>query len=600
MILINAFNITKSYGARPLFNEITFGIESGEHIGLIGPNGAGKSTLLKILAGKIQVDDGKLSVQRGLRVAYLEQTPSFSPDATLFSTVLEGTDDPYDWESQSLAHEIISKLGLETEIESPITKLSGGWKKRVAIARELARKPDLFLLDEPTNHLDVESIRWLEDFLSTASFATLTVTHDRLFLQRISNRIMELDRKNIGGLLSIQGDYAAYLDVKDQMVASQERREVILKNTLRRETEWLRQGAKARTTKQSARIQRAGDLKEEVEELGYRNLNRTARIDFQSGERLSKRLVESRKISKSFGDKKIFNDVTVYMGPGARLGLLGPNGCGKSTLIKTLLGQLKPDSGEVLHSDTLAVAYFEQNRETLNPNLSLSKTFCPSGDYVDFQGSPVHIRGYLDRFLFTKDQTEMQVGKLSGGEQSRILIAKLMLEKCNVLVLDEPTNDLDMATLNILEDCLKEFQGAVLLVTHDRYFMDQVATQIVAFNPYPDSDGKLIPFSDLNQYESWCIDQEMRAKTQVKAAAQAASKGGDASKKKKLGFNEQRELDLMEPTIHKLEADLMKLTTESGSPEYITNAKKLAEIGAKMSEIQKEIDRLYARWSELT
>ena len=600
MILINAFNITKSYGARPLFNEITFGIESGEHIGLIGPNGAGKSTLLKILAGKVHVDDGKLSVQRGLRVAYLEQTPTFSPDATIFSTVLEGTDDPYEWESQSLAHEIISKLGLESDIETLITKLSGGWKKRVAIARELARKPDLFLLDEPTNHLDVESIRWLEDFLSTAPFATLTVTHDRLFLQRISNRIMELDRKNIGGLLSIQGDYAAYLDVKDQMVASQERREVILKNTLRRETEWLRQGAKARTTKQSARIQRAGDLKEEVEELGYRNLNRTARIDFQSGERLSKRLVESRKISKTFGDKKIFTDVTVYMGPGARLGLLGPNGCGKSTLIKTLLGQLKPDTGEVLRSDTLAVAYFEQNRETLNPNLSLHKTFCPSGDYVDFQGTPVHIRGYLDRFLFSKDQTEMQVGKLSGGEQSRILIAKLMLEKCNLLVLDEPTNDLDMATLNILEECLKEFQGAVLLVTHDRYFMDQVATQIVAFNPYPDSDGKLIPFSDLSQYESWCIDQEMRAKTQVKAAAQAASKSADGAKKKKLGFNEQRELDSMEPTIHKLEADLMKLTTESGSPEYITNAKKLAEIGSKMGEIQKEIDKLYARWSELT
>jgi ATP-binding cassette subfamily F protein uup len=607
-ILISAHNLRKAFAARPLFDGLTFAIETGERIGLIGPNGAGKSTLLKILAGKTQPDDGKLSVQRGLRIGYLEQVPLFKEGANVMETVLEGTEDPYDWECMSLAQEQLSKLGLDGKDpsgigpESVVEKLSGGWKKRVALARELARKPDLLLLDEPTNHLDVESILWLEDFLAHAPFAALTITHDRLFLQRISNRILELDRRNPGGLLSIAGDYAHYLETKDLMMAAQEKREVVLKNTLRRETEWLRQGAKARTTKQQARINRAGDLKDEVEELITRNQNRVAKIDFQGADNSPKRLIDAKKISKAYGSRQIFKNVDLMIGPKARIGLLGPNGCGKSTLIRVLLGDEEADAGTILRSDRLSVNYFEQNRETLDPALSVLKTICPEGEWIDYQGGRMHVRGYLDRFLFSGGQLEMAVGKLSGGEQSRLLLAKLMMRECNVLVLDEPTNDLDMATLAVLEDCLQEFPGAVLLVTHDRFFLDQVATKILAFNAFKLDEGVITPFEGVNQWEAWHLEQEAQSKVDAKKAldqAKAAALAGSAKAKRKLTYNDQREFDSMEANIKKAEGLLESLTAEAASPEIATNAIRQAEIAKKMGEAQAEVDRLYARWTEL-
>ncbi|MGK5083218.1 ABC-F family ATP-binding cassette domain-containing protein [Bdellovibrionota bacterium FG-1] len=598
-ILVSAHSLRKAFAARPLFDGLTFAIESGERIGLIGPNGAGKSTLLKILAGKIQPDEGKLSIQRGLRVGFLEQVPTFNPGISVFETVLEGTPDPHDWECMALAHEQLSKLSLDGSEgvgpDSRVDTLSGGWKKRVALARELVRQPDLLLLDEPTNHLDVESILWLEDFLAHAPFAALTITHDRLFLQRIANRIIELDPRNPGGLLSIQGDYAHYLETKDLLMAAQERREIILKNTLRRETEWLRQGAKARTTKQQARIQRAGDLKDEVGELGVRNQQRVARIDFQGSDKNPKRLVEAKKISKSYGKRVIFKDVDLLLSPGSRIGLLGPNGCGKSTLIRVLLGQEESDNGVVLRSDHLSCSYFEQNRETLDPEKTILKTICPEGEWVDYRGGKMHVRGYLDRFLFTQGQMEMAVGKLSGGEQSRLLLAQLMLREANILVLDEPTNDLDMATLAVLEDCLGEFPGAVILVTHDRYFLDQVATRILAFNPFRLELGRLTAFEGLGQWELWHAEQLRESK--------AAQQGGAASKKKKLSnkltYKDQREYDSIEQTIQQAEANLEILTAESSHSDHSTNAVRLAELAKQMSDTQAEIDRLYARWGEL-
>ena len=297
-ILVSAHKLRKAFAARPLFDELTFSIESGEKIGLIGPNGAGKSTLLRIFASQTSPDDGKLSFQRGVKIGFLEQVPTFTSDSTVLAAVLAASDDPDDWNNIATAGEFLSKLNLNEEDQ--VSSLSGGWKKRVALARELVKRPDLLLLDEPTNHLDVESILWLEEFLSNAPFATLTITHDRLFLQRIANRILELDRRNPGGLLSISGDYAHYLETKDLMMAAQERREGILKNTLRRETEWLRRGAKARTTKQQARIQRHGELKGEVEELEVRNQVRTARIEFQGAEKNPKKLIEAKNLSKSY------------------------------------------------------------------------------------------------------------------------------------------------------------------------------------------------------------------------------------------------------------------------------------------------------------
>ncbi len=581
---------------------------------MIGPNGAGKSTLLRMIASQISPDEGSLSYQRGVKIGFLEQVPDFLPDATIQSTLMQGVAQniaqssskdvaaPHDWESTALVEEYIARLELNCfPLETLMAQLSGGWKKRVALGRELVKKPDLLLLDEPTNHLDVESILWLEEFLAKAPYATLTVTHDRLFLQRVSNRILELDRRNAGGLLNIKGDYAAYLEAKDQLMQAQERREVILKNTLRRETEWLRRGAKARTTKQEARIQRHGKLEEEADELSTRNHVRSVKIDFQASDRNPKKLIEAQGISKAYGNKKIFSHLDLLITPGSRIGLLGPNGSGKSTLIRVLLGDEEPDTGVVIRSEHLSVAYFDQARETLNPTTTLMRTLCPHGDHVDYRGTRVHIRGYLDQFLFSQSQMDMAVGKLSGGEQSRLLLARLMLLQANVLVLDEPTNDLDMATLNILEECLREFSGAVLLVTHDRYFLDQVANKIVAFRPHSENK-RLISFSSYEQWEFWHAEEEQlkmqQSKTAFNAFASNPSKATQA-KKGKLSFKEQKELNTMEERIHELELTLARLSEESSAVENRSNSVKLSQLSQEMGKTQNEIDGLFIRWSEL-
>ncbi len=586
-ILLSAHQLSKQFSARPLFTGLTFSVETGERVGLIGPNGAGKSTLLKILAGQTQPDGGTLSLQRGLRVGLLEQDPSFEKGATVMSALV-GHDD--DWELHASAQEQIARLELG-DPETPVERLSGGWKKRVALARELVRKPDLLLLDEPTNHLDVESILWLESLLARAPFAAVTITHDRLFLQRVSNRIMELDPRHAGGLLSVAGDYAAYLEVRGQLIQAQERREVILRNTLRRETEWLRRGAKARTTKQQARIQRHGELSETVEDLNTRNQVRSAAIEFQGAEKNPKKLLEARGLGKHYGDKRIFSGLDLMIRPGSRIGILGPNGCGKSSMIRTLLGEEPPTAGTVARSEHLSVAYFDQVRAALNPEITVAKTLCPVGDFVDYRGGRTHIRSYLDRFLFTQQQMDMPVGRLSGGEQSRILVARLMLTPANLLVLDEPTNDLDMATLGVLEECLEDFPGAVLLVTHDRYFLDQVADQILAFQ----KDGSLIAFEGLSQWETWRANQGT-----ARAVRPAGSEGATSKGKKKLSYKDQRELETIEPAIHAAEERLTRLTKEAEDPALASDAVKLAKLTQEMSEAQSEIERLFMRWSELS
>ncbi len=594
-ILVNAHQLRHSFSARPLFQGISFSILSGERVGLIGPNGAGKSTLLKILAGEISPDEGTLSTQRGLRIAYLEQVPLFSEGSSVQSAIMEGARDPSDFKTLSLAKEIQSKLSLS---DSPIDQLSGGWKKRVALARELIKEPDLLLLDEPTNHLDIESILWLEGFLAQAPFATLTITHDRLFLQRVSNRILELDRRIPGGLFKTDGDYATYLEIKQEMMESQERQEVRIKNTLRHETEWLRRGAKARTTKQQARIKRVYEIEKEAEELSYRNQNITARIEFQNAERNPKKLIEVKKISKTYGSELVVPHLDLVLTPKSRIGLLGPNGCGKSTLIRLLVGKEKPDSGSTFFSEQLQIAYFDQNRESLDPNLSILKTLCPRGDFVDYRGTQVHIKSYLDRFLFGPEQMQMAVGKISGGEQSRILIAKLMLQKANVLVLDEPTNDLDIATLDVLQGVLQDFNGAVLLVTHDRYFLDQVASQILAFGEDDKGKKQITSFTGLEQWETW-NDLQTKKKDREETHLKGSQNKYTAIRKRKLSFKETHELQNIEPNIKIAEDKMATLTALSTQPETLRNRLRLTELSNEMAKTQAEIDRLYALWGEL-
>jgi ATP-binding cassette subfamily F protein uup len=610
-ILLDAQQLTASFGARPLFDGISFTVDEKERIGLIGPNGAGKSTLLRILADVASPDTGAIARRRGLRVALLEQTPRFVAGGTVRDAIAEGIGaghdgpDVHEQERQIFATLALEAAGGSIGPDTPVASLSGGWKKRVAIGRALAGRPDLLLLDEPTNHLDVEGIEWLEALLARrgAAFATITVTHDRLFLQRVTTRILELDRRNPGGLLSVAGDYAAYVRVKAETMHAQERREVVLRNTLRRETEWLRRGPAARTTKQQARIARAGTLGDEVEELAHRNRSRTAVLDFASAEARPRRLVEARGIAKSYDGRTILEGVDLRLGPGVRVGLLGPNGCGKSTLIRVLLGEEAPSAGTVVRADGLQVAYFQQTREALDPERTLGDTLCPDGDHVSFRGARVHVRGYLERFLFEHDQLQMPVGKLSGGEQSRLLLAQLMLREAQLLVLDEPTNDLDLPTLAVLEESLTGFDGAVLLVTHDRYFLDQVATTILAFDTRPGAPRGVVPFASLGQWETWRAEEAAAAKAAIAEAAPAPASNETATaaggRRKKLGYLEQREYDTLEETLARAETALREARADSERPEHASDHAKLLALIAAVDERQAEVDRLYARWADL-
>jgi ATP-binding cassette subfamily F protein uup len=606
-ILLSALNLTHAFGARALFEGVSFTLADGDRVGLIGPNGAGKSTLLRILVGELGADGGTVAARGGLRVAYLPQMPEFVAGATVREAIGAGLPthggSGATWEDEARVDEIIAKLGLagaEAGADQGVERLSGGWRKRVALARALVGAPELLLLDEPTNHLDVESILWLEKFLAAARFATVTVTHDRLFLQRVGNRILELDRRNAGGLLDVAGDYATYVDRKADAMAAQERREDVLRNTLRRETEWLRRGPAARTTKQEARIQRAGALSEEVAELETRNRGRAVDLDFQASGRKTKRLIEARGISVRYGARAVFEGLDVLVGPGTRLGLLGPNGCGKSTLLRVLTGAQPPTTGQVTCVDGLEIAFFEQDRGALDPARSVADTVCPDGDFVQFRGARVHRHGYLERFLFRAEQMSQPVGRLSGGEQSRLLVAELMLRPASVLVLDEPTNDLDLPTLALLEDALTTFEGAVLLVTHDRYFLDQVATQILGFHVQPGEEGRVTSFAGLAQWEEWHRAQTARlprgapTPSRDKALAPAAP-----VPRKKLGFKDQREWDTIEGRITEAEARLAALEAELQRPEVATDAVRLVALDGEIAAARADVDRLYARWAEL-
>ncbi|MGZ3797905.1 MAG: ABC-F family ATP-binding cassette domain-containing protein, partial [Pseudobdellovibrionaceae bacterium] len=479
-LLINTHQLEKSFAGKVLFSGVSLGIEEGDKIGLLGPNGAGKTTLMKILAGVSTADGGKVTPKKGLRLGYLPQTPVFAEKETILQALLSRAHDPD--EALGLAYEWFARLDLSQFGEDfLVSELSGGWQKRVALARELVLEPELLLLDEPTNHLDVVSILWLEEFLQRAPFAFLMVTHDRLFLQRVVNKVFDLDPRNPNNLLAVSGDYVTYVEAKEQLLASQQKLETVLKNTLRRETEWLRRGAKARLTKQKARIERAGDLKDDVANLTDKNRKRVAGIAFGDAERNPQKLIELKNVFKSYGDRHLIQDFSFLITPKTRLALLGENGSGKSTLIKMLLGLERPDQGTIFLSDKVKVAYFEQNRAGLDLQKSVLKNICPDGDYVSLQGQYVFARSYLERFLFSRQQMDLPVARLSGGEQSRLRLAQLMLQDASVLILDEPTNDLDVATLEVLGEAIQNFNGAVIIVTHDRYFMDQVANDILGF-----------------------------------------------------------------------------------------------------------------------
>lgn len=594
--ILSVNNLSKSFAGKTLFSGVQFGVFDEDRIGFIGPNGAGKSTLLKILAGVESADSGEVVKRKGLRLAYLAQTPEFGEDETLLSALTSVCEDPH--EGLAKGYELLSKFDLNQFGEDFLArKLSGGWQKKLALARELMKNPELFIFDEPTNHLDVTSILWLEELINNSSWATIVVTHDRLFLQRISNKIFDLDPQNPTPLTSYSGDYLTYMENKDILLAGQRAREDRLKNTLSRETEWLRRGAKARLTKQKARIDRAGDLAEEVSLLRDKNKARQAGIEFSGAERNPKKLIEIKNLTKKINNRILFKDLSYIVGPQTRLALLGDNGCGKSTLIKILVGQSRPDSGSVDRADKLQIAYFEQGRDTLKPEESVLKNICPSGDHVDFQGQFVHVRSYLERFLFFKDQHDQPVKKLSGGEQARLRIAQLMLQKAQVLILDEPTNDLDLRTLSVLQGALEEFNGAVILVTHDRFFMDSAASEILAFIPISPYENKIEKFSGYYQWERWYAEQgSNQGKGKAQSSGGEAPSAGAEAPKRKLSNKEKYEFENIESKIQELESQLSHLEKQSADRG---DAKVAQEHYQKIGELHAQIEKMYARWSEL-
>ncbi len=596
MTLINVHQLEKAFGAHTLFKGVSFGLEEGEHVGLVGPNGAGKSTLLRILHGSIDSDDGKISRKKGLRIGFLEQTPTFAEGRSILDTILEKCEDPH--EQMGRAYELMAHLQIKNFSEDmSVEHLSGGWQKRVALARELILDPELLFLDEPTNHLDVTGILWLEEYLRNAPFAFLMITHDRLFLQRTVNRILDLDPRNPQALLSVVGDYAQYAEIKEQELAALKRHERVQRNTLRRETEWLRRGSIARQTKQSARIQSAHELAENVDDLIRKNQKKVAELEFGATGHSPKKLIEAKNLKKSFEDKFLFSDLNLLISPKTRLSLLGDNGCGKSTLVKILLEQVKPDEGTVSQAENLKVAYFEQSKDGLDREASVLKNLCPEGDYVSFNGQYIHVRSYLDRFLFYGRKADLPVRKLSGGEQARLRLAQLMLLPAQVLVLDEPTNDLDMETLEVLEQSLNDFNGAVILVTHDRYFMDAVSNQILAFPPDHFADRGLQTFASYFQWENWYQQESLLADKAASAAI--AEQKSQSTRTAKMSFKEKFELENMEALILTLETDMEKLTALSQNPDTLSDAKKMTDIHVKLAQLQSELDQKYQRWAEL-
>ena len=594
--LISAYQISKSFASKTLFSNISFAIDTNERIGLIGPNGAGKSTLLGIISRMQTPDKGQISFGNSLRLGYLNQKPVLDPEKSIYTALMEVTDDEYDADNMQLAFELISKLELDRfpeGVEKKIGELSGGWQKKVALAVELMKKPNLLLLDEPTNHLDLESILWLEEFLQkTRDVALLIVTHDRRFLQNTCKVIFDLNPMLPNGLLRTSGNYALHLESKMMLLDGQKRLEDKRRNTMLQEKEWLARGPQARLTKQKARIDRAYDLIDEVKDLEKKNTSRKVDIDFGNNAKSPKRLIEAKKISKSYSGRNLFHDFNVLVRPKHRYGLIGANGSGKSTLLKCLMGKIQPDIGEVFVNEDIEVLYFEQGKDQLDLKVSVLETVCPEGDYVHFQGLPVFARSYLSRFNFNSQQMDMPTGQLSGGELSRLILAKLMLRQAHVLILDEPTNDLDVETLESLSECLAEFAGAVILVSHDRYFMDQNCDVIWALDS---ESGLITTFSDTYQWEEWHIENKNSAK---KAANAKAAKSSNI--KSGLSNKEKIEFDKMEVAIKEDETLLKKLQEELISPATATNFSRLTELSTQIGALEKKIEGLFTRWDELT
>jgi len=589
--------VSVAYGHLPLLDEVAMQIETHERVSVLGRNGTGKSTLLKILSGEISADSGTVWRQPSLRVARLEQDVPLSADRSVFDVVAEGhthhLEEDEAWLREHHVELILSRLQLPAE--AIVDTLSGGWRRRVLLARALVGQPHLLLLDEPTNHLDIEAIQWLESFLVEYEGSVMFVTHDRAFLQRVATRIIELDR---GSLTSWPGNYATYLRRKESAIAQEQMLADKFDNKLAEEEVWLRQGIKARRTRNEGRVRTLEAMR--AERAARREQIGNVRLQVERAEQSGKLVFEARGIAKSFTGMPIIDDFSTRVIRGDRIGLIGPNGVGKTTLLRMLLCELEPDQGEVRVGANVQIAYYDQQREPLDPERTVFDTLGEGNDTVTANGRTRHVYGYLRDFLFSDERVRSPVKALSGGERNRLLLARLFTRPANVLVLDEPTNDLDLETLELLEEQLVEWPGTLLLVSHDRAFLDNVVTRTFVF------EGAGSVHEYVGGYEDW-VRQRSPKKIPLgpdpagkRAEPSAGSRRPKLTQPRKLGFNEQRELGRLPSVIESLESEERELNARIAGPDFYKEAAdEIRAALARVDELQSKISAAYTRWDEL-
>jgi len=587
-LLLNVNNLSKSFGNKDLFQNLVFSVFKHDRIGLIGPNGSGKSTLLKILAGLETSDKGEVITKRSLKTAYVPQR-IFYESKPIKDVLLDSVKDEnlVEYDKNLLVDKWLNKVGFK-DPTIDASKLSGGWQKRLSIAAAIILSPDLLLLDEPTNHLDLESLLWLEKFLQKKDFNFILVSHDRYFLQNVCNKIIEISHVYPSDIFSSNGSYLDFLKRKDAFLQGQIKQEKSVSSKARRESEWLKRGPKARTSKSKSRIDQAQEIFENLSNLKNRNKNKKTKLDFISTDRGTKKLITLKSIAKSINGKELFKNLSFVLSPKTRIGLIGPNGCGKTTLLKLITEEITQDSGTIKKAENLKVVYFDQHRIKLDDNLTLKETLCPTGEYVTFQNKQIHVNSWCQRFLFPKDILDLKIKKLSGGERARISIAHLLIEPSDVLLLDEPTNDLDIQTLDVLEEALLEFNGAIMLITHDRFLIDRVCNSIISL----ENKDQTFIFSDYAQFEA------SRKKVVFSKKEKSKHKKID-SNIKKLTYSEKKEYEEIEKTIPKLEKEIANLNALLTQTDVMENKDRLNEVCRELSILDNKIEMLYIRWEEL-
>ena len=601
-LLLNTQALAKSYGAAFLFRNVSLSVREGDRIGLIGPNGSGKSTLLEILAQRQEPDTGEVALRKGTRMAYLPQDSQFPAGETIRAVIrrsLKSAGIP-ESEWQAREGETLGRAGFE-DFDAEAATLSGGWRKRLAISEALVQDPAIVLFDEPTNHLDLGGIEWLENLLRNAPFASVIVSHDRYFLENVPTAIAELNRVYADGLLYVSGNYSAFLEKKAEFLHAQSKRQESLENRVRTEMEWLRRGPKARATKAKARIDTAHEMIGELGDLRSRSRSSATDIDFAGTGRKTKRLIHLEGVAYGYEGRILFDGLDFTITAGMRVGLVGSNGSGKTTLLRLLLGETRgempPLRGKIERADGLRMVYFDQNRQ-LDPDVTLRRALAPNSDSVIYRDRVIHVAAWAARFLFSGEQLNQPVGRLSGGERARVLIANLMLESADVLLLDEPTNDLDIPTLEILEESLLEFSGALVLVTHDRYLLDRVSTLVLGL----DGQGRAERFADYSQWDVW---QEQRKKPKPRTQPDFRPSGTPVAgplagpTKKKPSYLEAREYESIEQRVHEAEEVLEQKRAALKDPSIARDGRLIEQAYREVEEAQAAVDAIYARWAEL-